>query len=289
MKSSKILILGASSWIGYLLTQVLCCNVGFHILGTIHSSKVNLPDNAMIYRINSYDDYEPLLHREQPNIIIDLLRGEDEADFELHKKILEYSYDKGIYYVYASSVFALDAYLGKDLTESLPPRSNSPYGIFKGRCETCIQESGVSYLILRFASIHGWVPHKITRTQKFLNTVSVGKSVMVDTGVMQNRLFANDLVKILVELLFIRAEGVFHLGTEDLSSEVDFLRKQAEVFGWDPNLVLEGKARNINLVAKPGKIYDLFGERFRKTEQDTLQALLNCTGLSRFKNKKNSA
>ncbi len=183
----------------------------------------------------------------------------------------------------ASSVLALDGYEGEPLTEDRPPRSVSPYGIFKGQCEANLARVGGEWLALRFASVQGWVPHKPTRNEKFLRRLAAGEKVVVDLGIRQNRLAADLLVEALRQLVKDRVRGVVHLGTTDASDELDFLRAEAAAFGWDPAQVVPGAPRHVNLDCRPERIFQLYGDRFRRREADTQTFLASHPGLQRWR------
>jgi dTDP-4-dehydrorhamnose reductase len=286
-KMQKMLIMGVSSWLGYLLAhEIHHRSWPVEIVCTVRSTLPSLPQGITPKRIASQEQYEALIESEKPDLIVNFLRGEEKADLRLHDRMVAYCRNTNAKYVYASSVLALDGYKGIELTEDLPAKSKSPYGIFKGECEQRIQKSGIRHLILRFASVQGWVPHKKTRNQAFLEKVSSGKTVRVDTGVMQNRFLADDLIACILDLVADDINGVIHIGTEDASSEVDFLRNQAIAFGLSPEQIVEGPLRDVNLVAKPIRLFELFGNRYRRLEADTLAALVRCPGLNQYRNPK---
>lgn len=285
MNRSKMLILGLSSWIGFLLSQRMTVGEDLEVLGTSRQRSFNVPW-AKCLQVDDYSAYLDVLSAHRPLTVLNLLRGEDDPDFLLHQQIVEYCCRCGARYIYASSALALDGYPeGTDLVESLAPNSITPYGNFKGLCERSLVTSGARHLILRFSSIQGCVPHKRTRNELFLEKVSTGAPVVVDGGVIQNRLFDRAFVDAVHGLIRSDAEGVYNFGTVDSSTEVSFLRRQAEVFGWDPSLVLEGPCRGVNLALNTSKIIAELGSQFSLTEEQTLESLRQCEGLKRYINR----
>lgn len=272
------LILGARSWIGYHLGRQLE-SVGWQVKGT--SSRARTTEANEFYQLDSVGGVTALLDQLQPQIIVNLLIGTTEKEYAIHKNALRHVQDDNSYYVYASSALALDGYTTEPLVESLAPRSVSEYGQFKGRCEQLITESrDADCLILRFSSIHGWSPYKASRTVNLLEKVRHGETVQVDTGVLQNRLTDQMLSETIVSLVSRRAVGVAHIGTDDSSEEVDFLRRLAELFGYSPEHIIERKPRPVNLAVIPelgrhpdGAIY----------EADTLNQLLKNPALQMYK------
>lgn len=288
MVQQKVLVIGASSWLGYLLLKKLHdFSPNLILAGTIHRQEINL-NFVQLVKVGKLGQYEKLLFDFQPTVIVNFLRGENEDGIELHNRIIKYTKKTGGYYVFASSALALDGYTGRALTEDVLAQGKSPYGIFKAGCEQKLYDSSIKWCILRFASAQGWIDHKLTRNEIFLKKLKLGEEIKIDTGVIQNRMLAGIIVDGIVQLIEKKIEGIIHFGTIDSSEEVDFLKKQAELFGYSCNLIKEGKERNANLFTIPSKIYKLLGESYRQSEQDTLNGLLKFPALLKYKNNLNN-
>jgi dTDP-4-dehydrorhamnose reductase len=280
---TRVLILGITSWIGFRLAERLHAQPGdWQVSGTSRNMAVVPGLHAELHRAADEPDFQRVLEIAQPAIVINLLRGEDAAGMAVHRAILEWCVGHAALYCYASSALALDGYEGVPLTEDLPARSISSYGQFKQACEAQLQaRPGCHHLILRFASIQGWVPHKATRNEVFLRKLAAGQEVTVDRGVLQNRILDRTLAAAVVDLLAADATGVVHLGAADASEEFTFLQRVAEAFSYDPARVKSGASREVNLVVQPHRLYELFGDRYRVTEAQAVRALLDYEGLRR--------
>lgn len=272
---SPVLVLGASSWLGYVLTNRLV-DLNIEVVGTYHSNKVAFPNQVQLIQTEQRDDfYHYVFSKYRPGAVINLLRGEKDLDRAIHNNLIELSETYNTHYVYASSVLALDGYKDCDLTESLEALSVSDYGIFKGECEKDLYDSQIKWSALRFASVQGWVPHKKTRNQNLLEQLAAGKEIQVDEGVIQNRMLASLLIEGMIDIINDEVTGILHFGTVDASDEIDFLKRQATAFELDPSLIeSSGSIRNVNLNARMGKLYDLYGEKYRTFEEDTITGLL---------------
>lgn len=282
--NERVLVLGASSWLGYLMIQQLSSK-GVICAGSINLNDVFLGEGVLKYKIFDLETLQNALKDFEPAIIVNFLRGEDDNGLTLHKEVINYSNENKGYYMFASSILALDGYVNTPLEESLIAKSISEYGKFKANCEHLLLESSIDYSIIRFASVQGWVAHKFTRNERFLNNLYLGKPVIVNRGVRQNRMSANLLVLGITMLLQNRIKGTIHFGTTNDSDEVEFLREQAQIFGYNKNLVQEDGVRKVNLVAIPNKIYSVMGESYKSSEQDTLAELLKFEGLRKYINK----
>jgi len=273
---NRILVIGSSSWLGYLLLEELSLKFPqMQLASTIHKNKLKFNFNIKLYYFRNLQEYNIILKDFQPSLIINFLRGEDDQGMLLHNTIISYSKETNAYYIYASSALALDAYSSsKELTEEVLANGKSEYGLFKANCEQSLYDSSSKWCILRFASVQGCVQHKLTRNENLLIKLSKGEKIIVDRGVYQNRMFANLMIKGIVDLMNLKTEGIIHFGTIDNSDEVDFLQKQAEIFGYSPKLIeMSSVERNVNLVCVPNRIFNILGESFRVSEDDTLQSL----------------
>jgi dTDP-4-dehydrorhamnose reductase len=280
---TRVLILGITSWIGFRLAERLRDEpYRWQVAGTSRTVKPVPGLEADLHEVVDPAAFGRVLGDIQPAVVINLLRGEDAAGLAIHSTVLEWCARHGALYAYASSALALDGYVGVPLTEDLPARSVTPYGQFKQACEAQLQsQTDCRHLILRFASIQGWVPHKPTRNEAFLRKLASGQDVVVDRGVVQNRILDRTLASAVVDLMAGGATGVVHFGAVDASEEYEFLRSVATDFGLDLAKVKSGARRDVNLAVQPRRLYDLFGDRYRVTEAQAVRALLDYEGLRR--------
>ena len=137
-----------------------------------------------------------------------------------------------------------------------------------------LYDSTIDWSILRFASVQGWVPHRKTRNQQFLEKLANNVEINVDKGVLQNRILSSLLIQGVVDIIHDKVTGILHFGASDASEEYDFLCRQAECFGYNPASILQTDIdRNVNLVAIPGKMIKLYGKTYLTTEEETLKGL----------------
>ncbi|MGY8908678.1 MAG: hypothetical protein ACKVIG_02285 [Flavobacteriales bacterium] len=281
---NRVLILGSSSWLGYLLIEKLHLKFPLiQIAGTVYKNKIDFNFNVKLYHASNLQEHNSILNDFQPTVIVNFLRGEDEYGMLLHKTIISYTEETNAYYVYASSVLALDAYSGKELTEDILANGKSDYGLFKANCERSLYDSSSKWCVLRFASVQGWINHKLTRNENLFYKLSKGEKITVDTGVFQNRMMANLMVKGIADLINLKVEGIIHFGAIDSSDEVDFMKKQAELFGYSTDMIERSSVeRNVNLVCVPNRIFNILGESFRVFEEDTLKSLREIEAFKKY-------
>lgn len=283
--TEKILVLGAASWLGYLLIEELSYIDGSYILaGTFNRQKVEFTKDVKTYYSTNLEKYKKIINEFEPTTIINFLRGEDEEGELICKFVSDYLKENGGYYVYASSVLALDGYNNIDLTEEILAKAKSDYGIFKAKAEQNLYDSSGKWCILRFSSVQGWVPHKLTRNEIFVKKLAENEKISVDLGVFQNRMLADLMIKGISKLINLKTEGIIHFGTLDNSDEIDFLREQAKIFGFSSNLIeASANKRNMNLVCVPNRIFNILGDDFKIRERDTLNSLSQMEALKKYK------
>lgn len=275
----KILLLGARSWIGFRLEEAIRTLDPSAI--TVGTSSDPSAAGTFLYA-RSVEDYESILHSVRPDTVVNLLRGEDGRGLAVNSRIATHCAREGLFYIFASSALALDAYTRVELTEDLSPRSKSAYGQFKGACEHALCQIGGEWLVVRFASIHGWSRWKPSRTEAFLSRVAGGETVSVDLGVLQNRLEDRVFAEAVAQAVLDRLTGTIHFGTTDCSDELDFLRRLADAFGQPPQRVVPGGDRAVNLVVQPRRLFDQYPGRFERTEAQTIDGLVSNPQLRRY-------
>ncbi|MEI6646558.1 MAG: sugar nucleotide-binding protein [bacterium] len=281
----RLLVLGARSWIGFRLAEAIRQTLPeWKLLGTSSVGGLAIPGYVDCVAVENSVAVEGLIEHYRPTVIVNLLRYENELGVAIHHVVIDACIRRGIFYCYMSSALALDASTVLDLTEDLPACSCSPYGHFKQVCEEkLLSQPSCQSLIIRFSSIHGWSPHKPSRTESLLEKLANNQEVSVDQGIRQNRMLDTTLASAILDLIRIQALGIVHLGTIDSSDEAEFLKRVATAFGMDSELIQLAKLREVNLAVRPQRIYDLFGSRYKCTEQDTINGLLACPSLAGFR------
>jgi dTDP-4-dehydrorhamnose reductase len=276
------MVLGAASWLGYLLLHRMDNAGQFILYGSLYKSSPDFPSGITTFQASSTKDYQEALLQNKPNIIVNFLRGEDDTGIDIHSAVIDYCKGNNSHYIYASSALALDAYDEIDLTESLKGKSITTYGNFKAVCEKMIEENHIKYSILRFGSVHGFTSHKTTRSEYFLKRLKSGETINVDRGIFQSRMIADELVKN-IELIISRSlEGVFHFGASDSSEEYNFLKRLAKIFHYSEHQINGGNLRDVDIVLCTRNTRVRLPESNCLSEEDTLIFLKNHPQLQKY-------
>lgn len=282
MPKTKILILGSASWLGSLIIPKLHDN-DFEISATCYNHIIDFSNPIKHYKAKTLKDYQSILNVGQFDVIINFLRGENKEGYDIHQSIISYCKNNPTQYVFCSSALALESYNNQVLTEDKAAMAESEYGLFKANCEKMLYDSGIDWSVLRFSSLQGHCKHKTVRNEHFLKQLNKGITISVDQKVIQNRMFADDAIDIILKIVEEKHTGIFHLGTIDASDEIDFLKKQAQLFGYGQNLVKSStNIRNVNLNCIPNRIHQLFPATRFFTEEDTLQKVFQVKALKKY-------
>lgn len=270
----RILVLGSASWLGSILLAKLNLE-NFKVSATYYNTCLNFGNEIHHVEAKKLKDYKSILKAQEPEIIINFLRGENEEGLKIHQEIKHYcESNPGSHYIYCSSALALDAHKNTSLTEDVLAKATSDYGSFKADCERMLYDSTMDWTILRFSSLQGYCQHKKIRNEHFLSQLKQGEVIKVDEQVIQNRMFVEDAVDLILRIIDEKHTEIIHFGTTDASDEIDFLRKQAQCFGYNPEQVVSsGKLRNVNLNCIPNKIHRINEASLNFTENDTLQKI----------------
>lgn len=282
MSSGGVVILGARSWIGFRLARAFAEH-GLPVLGTTSAAPVSVPpaaaDMPSLEVAAGPAAFDALIRRRRPAVVFNLLRGEDSAGLEIHAKVARLCSDLGARYIYASSALVFEGHIpGLALDEQARPTASTPYGSFKAACERLLvsEHPGGDWQVLRFASIQGWSPWKPSRNEAFLGRLARGERVDVNVGIVQNRMLDRDFAgQVRDNALLPSARGFMHLGSDDASEEVDFLRRVATAFGWSSELVQPGRPKDCHIALDCSATHALTGGRWRRTEAQTIQGLLH--------------
>ena len=278
MRKHTVLMLGCTSWIGFKLSLKLF-EEGFAVSGQSRTINHDMYWLKNQYAINDPNEMERLIESLQPNIIINLLRGEDNNGWDMFRK----SVTAPCFYVYLSSSLALEDY-GPDvsLCDKLAPKAHSPYGAFKGRCELYLKSVQRKHLIVRFNSIHGCAPNKMTRTQSFLEKLQSGANIEVDTGVVQSRMYDEDFISILLNHIKNETYGTLHIASNSATEEIDFLRQLAAAFNYSQSAIIPGSKRFLANSLVPSKSMLLNHGPYTLDDEVLLSRLKSDIGLVKY-------
>ncbi len=225
----KVLILGASGFIGNALYKELCSY--FDTYGTYHTESNFFENNQKFYEYDmETEDIQILLENLRPTVIVSALRGNFDAQVATHFSVIDYILQNKCKLLFISSANVFDAFTNYPSYEYDKTLSQSIYGRFKIKIENALLRlPNNKYNILRLPMVFG---ANSPRTIEIKNKIEFGEAIEVFPNVVVN---ATDISSVTQQIHYIinqKKQGVFHLGSEDLTHQHDLIKDIALALGY---------------------------------------------------------
>jgi len=216
----KILILGASGFIGNAIYKELCSY--FNTFGTYFTNDISFNGNHHFFQYNiEEDDIFDILEAVKPTIIISSLRGDFSAQITAHLRIIEYLAHHKCKLIFISSANVFDAYSKYPSYENDKTLSESIFGRLKIKIENMLLRlPNRKYAILRLPMVFGVTSPRIEEIKKQLKE---NKSIEVFPKLVMNVTTDKRLSQQIHYIINRNKSGVFHLGSKDLVHHDDFI------------------------------------------------------------------
>ena len=221
----RILILGATGFIGHAIYRELCSY--FKTFGTyrVENKEVKNNKHFIQYNVEEGDVYQ-ILERVKPSIIISSLRGDFHAQTIAHQHISEYITSHNCKIIFLSSANAFDAYSKYPSYEFDKTLSDSVYGHFKIKVENLLLRlPKTKVVIARLPMVLGPQSPRVKEIRQHINEHT---AVEVFPNIIMN--VTTDL-KVTQQIHYIinrNKSGIYHLGSTDLVHHDDFVRAIVE-------------------------------------------------------------
>ncbi|TBW29103.1 sugar nucleotide-binding protein [Gramella sp. KN1008] len=229
----KILILGASGFIGNALYKELCSYFDTH--GTYRTETEFYNTNHQFHHFDmETENISILLENLKPDVIISALHGNFDAQVATHFSIIDYLLRHNTKLLFLSSANVFDAFTNYPSYEYDKTLSQSVYGRFKIKIENALLRlPNHQYNILRLPMVFGKSSPRIREIKTILD---LGEPLEVFPNVVIN---ATEILKVTQQIHYIinrNRQGVFHLGSSDLTHQKDFIEEICEGLGYDAPL-----------------------------------------------------
>ncbi|UJH91787.1 sugar nucleotide-binding protein [Antarcticibacterium sp. 1MA-6-2] len=225
----KILILGASGFIGNALYKELCSY--FDTYGTYFNNSSPYSNNKKFFEYDQEtENIQILLENLRPTVIISAIRGNFETQVQTHLSIIDYILRNDCKLIFISSANVFDAFTNYPSYEYDKTLSQSIYGRFKIKIENALLRlPNDKYNIIRLPMVFG---ANSPRVVEIKNKIEFGEALEVFPNVVVN---ATDIMKVTQQIHYIinrKKQGVFHLGSNDLTHQHDLIVDIAETLGY---------------------------------------------------------
>lgn len=216
---NRILILGASGFIGQALYKELCSY--FDVYGTFYSNK-SFAKNAHFVRYDlDYDGIDEIVMELQPTIIISALRGDFAAQIEAHTFLTEYVKTRPCKLIFLSSANVFDAYSSYPSYEFDKTLSESIYGKLKIKIENMLMRlPQKKYAIVRLPMVFG---NNSPRIMEIKQCLQENIPIEVFPNLVMNTISSKKLTQQIHYMINRRKNGIFHLGASDLIHHDEFI------------------------------------------------------------------
>lgn len=217
----KILILGASGFIGYSIYKELCNY--FKTFGTYFRPRKEFDNNKHFFNYSVEDnDIHEILKATKPDIIISALRGNFHAQTIAHTHIAEYALEHGTKIIFLSSANAFDAYSKYPSYETDKTLSHSIYGHFKIKIENMLLRMPAKQIaILRLPMVFG---ANCPRILEFKQLIAENDAVEIFPNLIMNVTLDKKITQQIHYIINRNKSGIFHLGSTDLVHHDEFIK-----------------------------------------------------------------
>ena len=216
----KILILGASGFIGNAIYKELCSY--FNTFGTYRIPKSEFENNKHFFQYNvENDDVYDILEAVKPSIIISSLRGDFHAQTLAHQHISEYVTDHDCKIIFLSSANAFDAYSKYPSYEYDKTLSDSIYGHFKIKVENLLLRLPKKKVaIVRLPMVLGSQSPRVKEIKQHIQEKS---AIEIFPNIIMNVTTDTKVTQQIHYIINRNKSGVFHLGSTDLVHHDEFI------------------------------------------------------------------
>ncbi|WP_055437378.1 sugar nucleotide-binding protein [Lacinutrix algicola] len=254
-KKHRILVLGASGFIGEAIYRELCSY--FRTYGTYRTDNYSFDKNQHYFQYNvEEDDIFEILEIVKPTVIISALRGNFSAQIIAHAHTCEYVIVNNAKLLYLSSANVFDAYSKFPSYELDKTLSHSMYGHFKIKIENMLLRMPKKQIaIIRLPMVFGAQSPRIKEIKAF---VKEGLPIEVFPNLVMNVTTDTKLTQQIHYIINRNKSGVFHLGSSDLVLHNDFIKEIIETLGISKpilkNVYTTNEERYLAVLAKENKL-----------------------------------
>ena len=246
----RVLIIGASGFIGHYLERRLLQNSGFDVTSTYNSRPPKGIDQSW-YSLEITDRHrlDQIFLEVRPEVVVLLAAIADvktaemgperatEVNVDGARQVARLCTQHNARLIFLSSEYVFRGDRG-NYQEDDSPDPNTHYGRTKWEAELEVADEASQWSIVRTSLVYGW---PITGRQN-LATVIVdrlknGESYEGDTGTYRTPIYVEHLTEGIMQLVTNYHPGIFHLAGTDWMNMYQFGRAVAGVFDLDSRLV----------------------------------------------------
>lgn len=228
MDKKKILILGASGFIGNAIYKELCSY--FDTYGTYYSPNSFFENNRQFFKYDmADDDVVRILNKVKPSVIVSSLRGNFPSQVQAHQHIIEYVSANRCKIIFLSSANVFDGYSKLPSYEYDKTLSESIYGLFKIKIENMLLRiPKYKMAILRLPMVFGSNSPRILEIKEKLANK---QPIEVFPNLVMNVTNDDRIAQQLHYIINRNKSGIFHLGSTDLIHHDEMIAELVKKLG----------------------------------------------------------
>lgn len=248
----KILITGSNGLLGQKLVMLLQQNEQVQLVATARSSSLQNIKNGEFHLLDVTDrgQVEGLISSLKPEVVIHTAAMTQVDDCETKRDacwlnnvtavehLVDACQNHNTHLVHVSTDFIFDGSTGP-LDEMAKPNPVNYYGESKLAAERVIQNSSISWSILRTVLVYG-IMTDLSRSNIVLwvkKSLEEGKSISVVNDQWRTPTLAEDLAMGCYLAAIKKAKGVYNISGKDFITPFDIAVKTAEFFKLDSSLI----------------------------------------------------
>jgi dTDP-4-dehydrorhamnose reductase len=269
MSNKRVLVVGSNGLLGQKITEFLVRGSAYHITTSSVESTPARSLNSAAYLpmdITSKKDVKHVIHEVEPDVIIncaamtnvDACETERELAWKLNvegvEHLIEASRRTDATIVHVSTDYVFDGKAGP-YDESARPEPVSYYGKTKLASENALHMSGVKNVIARTMVLYGTgIGVKPNFALWLIQNLEQGLPVKIVDDQFGNPTLVDDLAQGILSAIELERVGTYHLAGRDIISRYDFALRLAQVFDFDPGLIVPIKTSQLRQpAARPMK------------------------------------
>ncbi|UOB17012.1 sugar nucleotide-binding protein [Abyssalbus ytuae] len=265
----RILILGASGFIGGFLYKELC-NF-YDTYGTYHTGKIYSGNKHYIHFDIENDDVTQILSQLKPNIVISAIRGDFDSQIETHTLLTHYAKQTKCRIIFLSSANVFDAFINYPSYEYDKTLSESRYGRLKIKIENMLMRlPNSNYVIARLPMVFGNGSPRIKELKAFLKEKTAYE---VFPNLIMNVTGIDKLVLQIHYIINRNRKGIFHLGSTDLVHHDEFIIELSKKMGFSKPLLKHVYTSNFDRFLAVLPKDNLLPKHLRYTHFDIIEEL----------------
>ncbi|HNR74635.1 MAG: dTDP-4-dehydrorhamnose reductase [Bacteroidetes bacterium OLB12] len=248
----RILITGANGLLGYKLVQLLASQVGIITLATARKKPADLPAAVQFVELDITNKPQTIevIASAKPDVVIHAaaMTQVDQCETERDKcwnanvngvaHIITACAQTNAHLVHVSTDFIFDGTHGP-LDETAIPNPVNYYGESKLAGEKLIQQSKISWAILRTVLVYGVTPD-MSRSNIVLwvkKSLEEGKTIHVVNDQWRTPTLAEDLAMGCYLAASKKAKGIYHISGSEMVTPFDIAVATARFFNLDASLI----------------------------------------------------